>query len=74
MKIERIQHSLEAATKKISRYAATRRTTHMADLLKDEGRSHHRTPTRDEDQDLEDSDSHPAGDTQTSPRLLDITA
>ncbi len=74
MNIERIQYSLEAATKEISRYAATRRVTAMADLLKDEAGSHHHKPRHDEDDDLEDPTQSPVSAMIVSARLLDITA
>ena len=74
MKIERIQYSLEAATQEISRYAATRRVTAIADLMKEKAGSHHRKPTEDEDEDLEESTDSPVTRMQISARLLDITA
>jgi hypothetical protein len=75
MKIERIQYSLEAATKEITRYAATRRITAVADLLKDEKgyRQHKQERDEDEDEDLEDSPTSSVVAIQAS-RLLDITA
>jgi hypothetical protein len=76
MKIERIQYSLEAATKEITRYAATQRVNAVADLLKEKGRSHYQTPNEDEDEEAEREE--PADPSiarmRASARLLDITA
>ncbi len=74
MNIERIHYSLQAATKEISRYAATRRVTAMADLLKDEAGSHNHHPRHDEDDDPEDSNQSSVSAVIVSARLLDITA
>lgn len=73
MKIERIQYSLEAATKEITRYAATRRITAVADLLKDESGYRHDTHEQHEDEDIEDPTTATVAAIQAS-RLLDITA
>ena len=73
MKIERIQYSLEAATKEITRYAATRRITAVADLLKDERGHRQHNQEQVEDEDIEDPTTPTAAAIQAS-RVLDSTA
>ena len=75
MKIERIQYSLTAATREISRYAATRRFTAAADLTKDEaGYHHHHKPEQEDDEGVEEPVVATAAGLQAQVRLLNITA
>jgi len=76
MKIERIQYSLEAATKEITRYAATQRVAAVADLLGEKGRSKYHNPKEDEEEEAEREEPADPAITRmrASARLLDITA